>query len=168
MSERHEYSLELSATAVNIPPAVPAAIELRPPGPADARPLAELMIEAYRGTIDYDDETVEDALGEIDAYLAGRRGGRPLLDASRLAFAGRQLVGACLVAFWDERQQPLIAYVMTDGTWKGQGVGRALLAAGLDGVREAGYRQVWAVITAGNEPSERLFAAFGFRQADGA
>ncbi|HUS95084.1 MAG TPA: hypothetical protein VMZ24_07920 [Patescibacteria group bacterium] len=54
-------------------------------------------------TGDYDDETVEDAMGEVQSYLAGGRGGRPLLAESRLASIGSQLVGACLTGWWDER-----------------------------------------------------------------
>jgi hypothetical protein len=58
-------------------------------------------------------------MGEIQAYLAGQRGGQPLLNLSCLAFAGPQLVSACLAGDWQERQQPIIAYVMTRAEWKG-------------------------------------------------
>jgi ribosomal protein S18 acetylase RimI-like enzyme len=105
------------------------------------------MIEAYRGTIDYDDETVEDALGEVQTYLAGGRGGRPLLDDSRLAFAGPHLVGACLA-----------------GEWKNRGVGEQLLRAVLSALREQGHQEVRAVITEDNVPSERLLGRIGFQK----
>jgi RimJ/RimL family protein N-acetyltransferase len=122
------------------------------------------MIEAYRGTIDYDDETVEDALGEVQTYLAGGRGGRPLLDDSRLAFAGPHLVGACLAGEWDERQLPIIAYVMTHGEWKNRGVGGQVLWLVLSALREQVHQEVRAVITEGNVPSERLLGRIGFQK----
>ena len=40
-------------------------LELRPVQAADAPSLAELMIDAYRGTMDDDGETYDDALAEV-------------------------------------------------------------------------------------------------------
>ena len=164
MARRHEYLLDLPTFERRRTPAPDARLQLRAAQLADAGALAELMIEAYQGTIDYDGETVDDALGEIRAYLRGERGGEPYLSESRLAFAGTQLVGACLVGDWQERQTPLINYVMTHGAWKRQGVGKQALAAALQTLREQGYREVRAVITEGNIPSERLLGGFGFRK----
>lgn len=166
MKRRHEYSLNLSAFEQHSPSTSIAHLELRPARPADSSMLSELMIEAYRGTIDYDGETIDDAIREVEAYLAGERGGRPLLNESRLAFAGTQLVSACLVGEWRERQLPLIAYVMTHAAWKNQGVGKLVLSAVLQVLCQRGYRQVRAVITEGNVPSERLFDGTGFRKVN--
>ncbi len=132
----------------------------------DASALAELMIEAYRGTIDYDGESLDDAAREVNAYLAGKRGGPALLNESRLAVDGHQLVGACLAADWRERQATLIAYIMTHGAWKSQGLGKQMLSAVLQALRQQGYLQVRAVITEGNIPSERLFGRLGFARID--
>jgi hypothetical protein len=77
MTRRHEYSLTLSDFNQPHPPMMGTHLQLRAGQPADANALAELMLDAYRGTIDYDDETLEDAMGEVQAYLAGERGGQP-------------------------------------------------------------------------------------------
>jgi len=53
---------------------------------------------------------------EIDTYHIPA--GAMLLS---LAFAGPLLVGACLVAAWQARQLPIIAYVMTRAEWKQRG-----------------------------------------------
>jgi RimJ/RimL family protein N-acetyltransferase len=164
MTKRHEYSLDLSNIDHYDPPLTAARLQLRTAQPTDAYALAELMIKAYRGTIDYDGETLEDAIGEVQAYLTGKKGGRPLLNESRLAFAGPLLVGACLAGDWHERQLPLIAYVMTHAEWKNRGVGRHMLCAVLQALREQNYREVRAVITEGNAPSERLFGRMGFQK----
>jgi RimJ/RimL family protein N-acetyltransferase len=164
LARRHEYLLDLSTFEWRSAPAPDARLQLRAPRVEDAGALAELMIESYRGTIDYDGETLNDALREVQAYLAGERGGQPLLNESRLAFAGPQLVGACLVGVWDERQSSLINYVMTHGAWKGQGVGKRLLAAALQALRNQGHETVRAVITEDNIPSERLLSSMGFRR----
>jgi RimJ/RimL family protein N-acetyltransferase len=164
MGTRREYSLDLSNLDQPAPPTAGTGVRLRPALPADAGALAELMIDAYRGTIDYDGETLEDALAEIQAYLAGQRGGQPLLADSRLAFAGPNLVAACLACDWQERRRPVVAYVMTRAGWKNRGLGRQVLSAVLHSLREQGHHQVRAVITPGNTPSERLFCRLGFRR----
>jgi RimJ/RimL family protein N-acetyltransferase len=164
MTRHYEYALTLSDFNQPRPPMTGTHLQLRAGQPTDANALAELVLDAYRGTIDYDDETPEDAIGEIQAYLAGERGGQPLLNLSCLAFAGPQLVSACLAGDWHERQQPMIAYVMTRAEWKDRGVGQQVLWAVVQALREEGHREVRAVITEGNIPSERLFGRMGLRR----
>jgi RimJ/RimL family protein N-acetyltransferase len=162
MTRRHEYILDLTNFdgGPSFPP-VPE-IALRAPDRADLDALAVLMIEAYRGTIDYDGETLPDAIAEVQAYFAGERGGSPLLNASRLGFVEGRLVGACLAANWDNRGVPLIAYVMTDGAWKLRGAASQLLGQVLVALHAEGFREVRAVITEGNLPSEKLFGRMNF------
>jgi len=164
MTKRYEYVLDLSDFDQHRPSVTVAHLQLRAAQPTDANALAELMLEAYRGTIDYEGEALEDAMGEVQGYLAGEHGGRPLLNVSRLAFAGPLLVGACLAGDWDERQRPLIAYVMTRSEWKNLGVGRQVLWTVLQALHERGHSEVRAVITEGNTPSERLFGRMGFQR----
>jgi L-amino acid N-acyltransferase YncA len=167
MSQRNEYALTLSGSAVDLPHHTATdGLSVRRPRQDDAEALAVLMIEAYRGTIDYDGETVEDARSEIQAYLAGERGGPAQLAPSRLAEADGKVVAACLVAQWDKRQYSLITYVMTHAAWKQHGLGRQLVRASIDALRQDGHCEVRAVITAGNEPSERLFVGLGFRKIE--
>jgi GNAT superfamily N-acetyltransferase len=163
MVKRNEYSLDLSEFTADAPASIGTEIEVRGAQRMDIPDLADLMIDADRGTIDYDDETIEDALSEVAAYMGGERGGAPLLDVSQLAFLEEELISACLVAEWDERQQPVIAYVMTRAKWKNQGLAKRLLISTLGKLKREGYRGVRAVITEGNKPSEHLFIEQGFR-----
>jgi RimJ/RimL family protein N-acetyltransferase len=162
MIQRNEYVLNLFGLLQRNP--YSTATHLRTVDPEDSSTLAELMIDAYRGTIDYEGETLTDAVCEVEAYLAGERGGRPLLNDSHLAFADTLPVGACLVADAYEGQSPLIAYAMVRAEWKNRGIGKQVLWAALHSLREHGYRKVRAVITAGNAHSERLFERFGFQK----
>jgi len=164
MSTRFEYILQL-------PDFVPLMgfqndnkLELRPVQVADATSLAELMIDAYRGSIDDDGETYDDALAEVHAYLNGERGGPPWLTFSRQAFVNTRLVGACLVGEWSERQCPMIAYILTRAEWKRHGLGRQLLSSVLRDLSKKGFSEVRAVITEGNGPSENLFRQLGFQK----
>ena len=164
MSKRYEYALQLPDFAPSKASRVDDELELRPVKIADAPAIADLMIDAYRGTIDYDDETLEDALAEVHAYLAGERGGQPWLTISCLAFVDDYLVGACLVGEWSERQLPIIAYVLVRANWKRRGVGRQMVSTVLKVLKEKGFSEVRAVITEGNEPSEYLFQQMGFQK----
>jgi RimJ/RimL family protein N-acetyltransferase len=155
---RHVYRLALAGHRgrVSGPPA--PGWRLSAPTEADSEALAELMLDAYRGTIDYDGETLAEALAEVRGYFA-----RPAWPrASWLGYVPGSLVGACLVEHWPAVGAPLIAYVMTAARWKGRGVASALLDASLQGLAGLGETEVWAVITAGNAPSEALFRRAGF------
>jgi len=166
MTGRSEYFLKLSDVQFNNLPPHESAFQIRTAQPKDAPLLAELMIDSYRGTIDYDGETFDDALSEVNAFLAGERGGQPWLEMSYLAFAGSRLIGACLIGEWQERQLPIIAYMMTSADSKNRGVGRHLLNQGLRALGGKGFTEVRAVITDGNTPSEALFLKLGFQKIE--
>lgn len=165
MSNRYEYKLDLVDFSGPSPTQIDG-VTVRSVQHKDAEALAVLMIEAYRGTIDYDGETVEDARGEVAAFLAGERGGPALLAQSYLAEVDGNVAAATLVTAWNDRNCPLIAYVMTDAAWKQQGLGRLLVTESLAALHRQGYGEVRAVITAGNDPSERLFLGLGFRKIE--
>ena len=164
MTERYEYVLNLPAAAPSAEPGAGPGLVMAPVEPAACEPLAALMLAAYRGTIDDEGATLDDARAEIAAYLAGERGGTPDLAASRLVWAGDLLVGACLAGDWTARGCPLITYVMTNPAWKNRGLARLALVAALHALAATGARQARAVITAGNIPSERLFLGLGFQR----
>lgn len=162
---RFEYVLELKDF---VSPAVPGHLTeviWRNPRLEDKQILAELMLASYDGTIDYDGETIEDALKEVESYYAGSSA-KPWLRYSWLAFLEDELAGACLVDFWKQRNAPLIAYVMTAPDWKGKRLATAALFRSLKNLAEKDYPEVRAVITEGNEPSERLFTRMGFKRLD--
>jgi len=164
MTNRNEYFLKLAEFPHTDGPLHDAVLQIRSVQTADAPALAELMVDAYRGTIDYDGETLDDALAEVSAFLAGQRGGPPWLMMSYVALADAHVVGACLTGEWRERQLPIIAYLMTSSNWKKHGLGRQLLYRVLKALSENGYPEVRAVITEGNEPSENLFLQVGFQR----
>lgn len=160
---RNEYRLDLSGPLPACPEPGPG-FNLRRPTEADAEALAELMLEAYRGTIDYDGETLEDARREIRAYFEGGYG-KPLPQLSWIVFAREQPVAAGLISLWVE--QPLVSWVMTRARWKGKGLGSLALYKMLESLQAEGYAEVRAVITAGNLPSEQLFRKAGFHPVSG-
>ena len=168
MTNRNEYFLKLPGFSHSEGPLTKANFQIRTVQTSDASSLAELMLDAYRGTVDDDGETLDDALAEVNAFFAGERGGQPWgqpwLEMSYLAFVDSRLVGACLAGEWSERQSPIIAYVLTSANWKKRGIGRQLLYKVLKDLSSKGYPEVRAVITEGNKPSENLFLQIGFQR----
>lgn len=149
MSLRHEYVLRLAQYS-RLPTLHPSIIgDVRPPAPSDQAALAELMLDAYRHTIDDGGETIDDARNEVDSFFTSAST-PPLLTCSWVYWRETQAVAACLASWWPQRHCALIAYVMTRAAAKGLGLGRYLVQRSLECFVEAGYHEARAVITGGN------------------
>lgn len=159
MTVRHHYVLDLEGFTPREWSGSPGHV-VRRPTPADAEALAVLMLEAYRGTIDYDGEGIEEARAEVGGHF----GGAPIDDASTVVATVDGMAAACLVAEYDG--DALVGYVMTAPDYKRRGLGRAVTSQSLSRVAALGYSTVHAWITEGNEPSERIFLGLGFRVLD--
>jgi hypothetical protein len=160
--ERFEYVVDLQSWTM--PPAkpAPAGLSLRTPEIKDMRALAELMLEAYRGTIDYEGETIAEAVDEVQRYLAPSALNQALLKHSALLTDGTMLVSACLVMHWSRRSCPSIGYVISHPLWKRRDLARCVVAESLCRLANDGHREVRAIITKGNVASEGLFLSLGF------
>lgn len=154
---RHEYVLALDVATTRRRPVVEGVV--RHPTEGDAEGLARLMLDAYRGTIDDDGETIVEAREEVVRYLAGK----PLLEHSWLRPEDDDPVSACLVA-WSTRECPMVSYVMTAPAWKSRGLASTLLALSVLSLADAGHDEVRCWITEGNVPSETVFGRAGFRR----
>ena len=136
MRSRHGYRLTLTGTDA-LEPAAPAPAPSPDPGSAagtgpvmrapvasDLDPLAELLLAAYRGTLDDEGETIVEAVAEVQSFFEGRLGGRADLGCSRIELDGDRPVSACLVTWWEEEEAPLIAHVVTHPEWQRRGLWR--------------------------------------------
>jgi ribosomal protein S18 acetylase RimI-like enzyme len=161
MKRRYEYCLSLSLNHELDGELSAADRPLRKLTQKDTAILAGLMLDAYRDTIDYEGETLDQATDEIKRYFEGAYG-PPLHDCSWLYLREGMLGAACLVSWWEKRKAPLVAFVMTRAQWKRTGLGGLVLRETLRSLIEREYPKVRAVITEGNTPSEGLFNRFGF------
>jgi predicted N-acetyltransferase YhbS len=128
--------------------------------PDDRDGLAQLMLDAYTGTIDYEGESIVEAREAVDDWL----GDAPLLSHSFGATIDGRVVSAVLVMTLDDA--PFVSIVMTAPEHKGSGLGRAVVGASLESLRTEHHSTATLYITEGNEPSERLFASLGAVRAD--
>ena len=128
--------------------------------------LAQLMLDAYRGTVDDAGETLADALHEVHGFWAGTAGVTPWAEVCTGVMADDALVAACVVGEWQSRQVLLIAYVLTHPAWQRRGLASALVGRALQHLWQHQRWPVYAVITAGNLPSERMMMRVGFERLE--
>lgn len=151
MRRRH---LIASCAGVTVERPLPA---VRPPTVADRAALARLMLDAYRGTIDYEGETIVEAAAEVDAWFASPE---PLPDRSLVALEGGGIVGAALLSRVDGI--PFVAYLYTDPAWKRRGIAEGLVRAAMASLAETGEDRIHLWVTAGNTAAERIYDRLGF------
>jgi ribosomal protein S18 acetylase RimI-like enzyme len=133
-------------------------LPVRNPTRDDAEALAALMLDAYRGTIDFEpNDTLDVARDEVTGYFSRR----PMTEHSMVALDGDAAAAAVLVARLEEL--PVVSYVMTAAAHKGQGLATALTRLSLASLHAAGERQVHLWVTRGNDPAERIYERLGFR-----
>jgi RimJ/RimL family protein N-acetyltransferase len=119
--------------------------------------LASLTMDAYVGTIDYNGETEEQAVEEVDGYFTMEA----YLDGSVVALFDEVIQSAVLVSW--VLGVPLVEYAMTRVAAKGQGLASALLDISIAAVWDSGAEELRAFITKGNTPSEKVFERAGFK-----
>jgi len=131
--------------------------------PTDKEALAILLFAAYRGTMDDEGDSFADALTEIEKTWAGDYG-RFLPTCSFVREEGEFLVSACLISYFEPHGAPLVVFLMTRPEAKRRGLARELLERSMRALAEDGYSRLTLLVTAGNEPAERLYASLGFSE----
>jgi RimJ/RimL family protein N-acetyltransferase len=139
-----------------IPETESEAPPVRPITKDDLDGLAQLMLDAYLGTIDYEDEDLDDAIEEVRSFFED---GHPLLAHSYLVEVGGTVASAILVS--RSEGKPFIGYVMTLPAHKNHGLARRVTTAALESLAREGHKTVVLYITDGNRPSEALFRSVG-------
>jgi hypothetical protein len=156
--EKNAYILDLSApkfvAAQRTAHFGPNTV-IQPVASTDAEALAELMLEAYRGTIDYAGEEIEEAREAIADFFSGA----PLLAASMIASVDGAAASAVLVISLDAG--PFISFVVTHPVHKRTGLAAQVVTAACRQLVDSGENKVGFAITDGNVASEALFGRLG-------
>jgi hypothetical protein len=153
---RYKYTLTLSDRVGSVDGSAEGVV-FRNPCLADVDPLATLLLDAYRGTIDDEGEGVDDARRFVVSALTEEA----LLSASWLALEGDCPVSAVLVRRW--KGQPLVTVIATHPRHTRRRLASCLLDRTLEVLRSSGERELVAFITRGNVASEALFVGRGFQ-----
>lgn len=153
MPEKLRYEIDIPSP---VSTTSSSEVNIRTVSPTDLGGLARLMLDAYVGTIDYDDENLDDAIDEVRAFLDDADS---LLDRSYIVEDEGTVVSAVLVSMSQGR--PFVAYVMTLPSHKNQGLARRVITHALKRLSDDGHEKVVLYITDGNRPSESLFRSVG-------
>ncbi len=158
MATKLRYEIDLSdLTPVDSSP----NLRVRTISRDDREELASLMLDAYMGTIDYEGESLEDAVEEVRSFFGD---GEALTDRSHAVEDEGTIVSAVLVSL--SAGEPFIGYVMTRASHKNQGLARLVTHTALEKLADDGHERVVFYITDGNTPSEALFDSLGAVRVD--
>jgi ribosomal protein S18 acetylase RimI-like enzyme len=135
----------------------------RPILKADAPALGALMLAAYRGTVDDEDESEADAIAEVERTLAGGYG-LWLEDCSFAVDEGSRIAGASIVTLWEGN--PFLTYVVVHPDMKRRGLGTFLMTTSWNALVAAGYSHLDLFVTEENEPAVNFYRKLGFRVVD--
>jgi GNAT superfamily N-acetyltransferase len=128
-------------------------------GSGDINGLADLMLEAYKGTTDYEGEGIEAAAAEIASVLNGGYG--EFLGAHSFLYRENGLmVSAALTSL--TTLGPLMVFCMTRAGYKRRGYARGLIAATASSLSRAKYGNLDLFVTDTNAPALRLYESLGF------
>lgn len=166
MRIRHEYRLDLSVANPRPDLHAPVGMSVRAVSSGDTPDLAELMLDAYRNTIDYEGEGIAEAVAEVEGYFP-RAAKHPAIAQHSLVLGFQDsMVCACLLEYWERRSVPFVGYVICRPANKRQGLATFALHQAIGRLKSAGCSELRTIITEGNSPSEALFARAGFRRVD--
>lgn len=127
----------------------------------DASSSAALMVDAYRGTIDWsegDDEVV--ARGEIEATVSGEYG--DFLSDASLALLDAKGQPTSQIACSLFEGVPTILFIYTAANQKGRGCASRLIRASAAALLAMGHSEVALYVTEGN-PAKGLYEKLGFK-----
>jgi len=127
----------------------------------DVPALGTLYFWAFLGTIDDAGEAESQYALKAAAILGGRYGEWIPAASWAIEEAGN-ILSACLVCDYKPYGCPVIAVVATTPPRKRSGDGGTLMNAALLSLAMLGYTECCAMITMGNDASERLFSSCGF------
>lgn len=154
VSEKLRYEIDLSNPVLS--PKSDVGLHIRKIIPGDLVGLARLMLDAYVGTIDYEDENLDDAMEEVRSFLDDPES---LLGRSYIVVDNEEILSAVLVSM--SQDQPFIGYVMTLPSHKKRGLARLVTTHAMKRLADDGHEKVVLYITDGNTPSENLFRSVG-------
>ena len=125
----------------------------------DAPRLGALLFEAYLGTIDQEEENLEQAQAEVDKTIRGEYG-TFLPDSSMVVERLGILHSAALLTRFHDR--PFLAFSITSPGSKNQGLARACISAAMVQLLAVGERELHLVVTRANAPAVHLYESLGF------
>ncbi|HSO57307.1 MAG TPA: GNAT family N-acetyltransferase [Paenisporosarcina sp.] len=127
----------------------------------DITKIAAAMFEAYEGTVDQQEETVEEAILEVGKIINDGYG--PFIaEASYWIEVNDEAAAVICINLWDEK--PLITEIYTGKKFLHQGMASTLISKSMDTLNHMGYDEIILNVTAENSNALHLYEKLGFKQ----
>jgi GNAT superfamily N-acetyltransferase len=124
--------------------------------------LGQLMYDSYKGTIDYEGETLEQSIEEMKGTLGGKYG-EVNFPASFIVLEGKLAISAVIFVDFKKENMPLLAFTMTHPEFQGRKMSQALIKMGMNVLQEQGNKECCLVVTEGNQPAQSIYDKLGFK-----
>ena len=125
----------------------------------DRQRLGALLFNAYLGTVDQEEDTIEQALVEIGKTVGGEYG-TFIPSCSMVVERLGILSSAALLTRFHAR--PFLAFSFTSPDSKNQGLARACVSSAMAELRASGESELHLVVTVANAPAFHLYKSLGF------
>jgi len=123
--------------------------------------MAEAILDAYKDTVDYEGEDLEQTLEELTRVFKGLYG--PLLtDASFLLMEKGEVKAGVLVCLY--RNEPTITYTFTRKKEQRLGHATLLIHKACSELYRQGHHSLYLYVTVENTDALRLYESMGFRE----
>lgn len=154
---------ELTVDLVAVPaPSPPAEFSIRPFREGEEATLTELQNRAYAGSWGYNPNTVEDIVYATSITNNARGGICLALDKD-----------IPVGYFWvrteyieQDKRRGRLAMLGVDPDYRGEGIGRALLLAGLSCLKDGGLQVARLTVDSENVAANVLYRSIGFKESD--
>ncbi len=153
MSKRIRMCLRLEKTSYSYPKSFVLADEV------SLEAMAEAMMDAYQDSFDYEGETLDDTLVELDHVLSGYYG-EFLREASFVMMKGEEVQACVLLCLY--RDEPTITYNFTRKNAQRLGYQTLLIGRVAEILFEKGYHSLYLYVNLDNQGAVRLYESLGF------
>ncbi len=127
----------------------------------DITKIAAAMLEAYEGTVDQQEETVEEAILEVEKIMKDGYG-LFIAEASYWIEMNDEAAAVICINLWNEK--PLITEIYTRKNFLHQGMASTLIRKSMDTLNLMGYDEIILNVTAENSNALKLYEKLGFKQ----
>ncbi|PKK39208.1 hypothetical protein ABB02_01440 [Clostridiaceae bacterium JG1575] len=137
-------------------------LDVRPVDKGRLEEIADLMLNAYRNTPDYEGENRIDALREISMLFRGLYGDL-MNEASFMILDEHEAIVSCLF-ICSFRGEPTLTYLFTGRDHLRKGLAKALIQSGESALALSGHQKLYLYVNTENHPALSLYQKIGFEE----
>jgi GNAT superfamily N-acetyltransferase len=135
--------------------------QLKPITPQDITKVATTMLEAYKGTLDQQEDTLQEVILEVEKIINDGYG--PFIaEASYWIEINNEAAAVICINLWNEK--PLITEIYTGRKFLHQGMASTLIRKSMNTLKRMGYDEIILYVTAENSDALQLYEKLGFMQ----